>query len=243
MMNVLIVGDGKGSWQMRGVQLGRAIDARVVTRPTDIDWKWSELVVLVKKHAAKFAPEVHKRGLPLIWDALDFWQQPAENNAEKAQALGLFQKHVQAIKPSLVICATQAMADHCGGVFLPHHTWENLTAQKLREKVETVAYQGNPNCFGPWHGILAKACKARGWTFKMDPPDLHNVDVVVALRSVAWNGWICREWKSGVKLGNAIVAGRPVITQDSAAFREMNPVGCTIESEMDLESARNRYAE
>jgi hypothetical protein len=48
---------------------------------------------------------------------------------------------------------------------------------------------------------------------------------------------MCREWKSGVKLGNAVAAGRPVITQNSAAFREIAPPGWAIETEEQLESA------
>jgi hypothetical protein len=241
-MNVLIVGAGKGSFQIRAVQLGAAIGARVTSSPTDADWNGADRVVLLKKHAIPFALEARKRGLPIVWDALDFWQQPAENGADEKRALALFHEKCRLIRPATIIAATQAMADACDAAYLPHHTWHGLIPTPTREVVTVLGYQGNPNCFGIWHTFLSKACKSRGWRFVMDPPDLGQVDIVIALRDAHWNGWICREWKSGVKLGNAMAAGRPVITQESAAFRELKPVGCAIDGPDELDHALDRCA-
>ena len=74
---------------------------------------------------------------------------------------------------------------------------------------------------GRWHQWLKEACALRGWAFVVNPPNLAEVDVIVAFRDGQWDGWMCREWKSGVKIVNAIAAGRPIITQDCAAAHEI----------------------
>ena len=73
-MNLLLVGNGKGSWTMRGEQLGAALGARVRTTPTAEDWRWADLVILVKRAGAVFARQAHQAQVPIVWDALDFWR-------------------------------------------------------------------------------------------------------------------------------------------------------------------------
>jgi len=77
----------------------------------------------------------------------------------------------------------------------------------------------------------------------VNPPDLSKVDILVALRDGPWDGWICREWKSGVKLVNALAAGRPVLTQASAAWGEVQPVGSVLASPRDLDVALDLWAD
>ncbi len=149
--------------------------------------------------------------------------------------------HLQAIKPTLTICATEAMAAACDGVYLPHHSRPGLTSAPVREDVTTVAYEGNPSYLGRWHGWVADACAKRGWAFVMNPASLADADVVVAFRDGPWDGWICREWKSGVKVVNAIAAGRPLISQDCAAVRELQPIGEVIESPDQLSAALDKW--
>lgn len=234
-MNLLMIGSGKGSWSMRGQQLGAALGARVTSTPTDADWRWADRVVLVKNHGAKFAAEAHRVGVPIVWDVLDFWSQPRDNQADATRAVALFHAQARVIKPALVVCATEAMAQACGGVYLPHHSWAGLAPTAARADVKVVAYEGNPLYLGGWAQRITEACKRRGWTFAINPPDLSQADLLVALRDGIWDGWICRQWKSGVKVVNAIAAGRPIITQETAAFRELNPVGCAIDSPAELE--------
>lgn len=240
-MNVLIVGSGKGSFAMRGQQLGAALGARVVHEPAATDLHWADVVVLVKKFGALFASRVHRAGKPLVWDALDCWKQPAENQADASRAMALLTHQVRVIKPALVIAATEAMAEACGGVYLPHHSWAGLVPTPAREVVSVVAYEGNPLYLGSWRSTLERACQARGWRFVINPPDLSQADLLVALRDGPWDGWICREWKSGVKVVNAIAAGRPMLTQDTAAMRELQPCGSVIATVADLETALERW--
>lgn len=228
-MNVLMVGSGKGSFEMRGVQLGDAIGARVTSSPTDADWHWAEVAVLVKRAAGRWAPDAHRCGVPFVWDAVDFWGQPYENTFDETRACATLANQIAALKPALTICATQAMADACCGAYLPHHSWKGLLPQRPREHVQRVAYQGNPVYLGKWRGLLLSACQARGWQFVLTTDDVRHelwqADILVAFRDGPWDGWMCREWKSGVKVVNAQAAGRPIVTQPSAAMREIGAPG------------------
>jgi hypothetical protein len=90
-MNVLIVGNGKGSWQIRGEQLGAAIGARVTSYPKAEDWQWADVAVLVKRAGMIYAPLAQAAGVPIVWDAVDFWRQPTDHNLGRVGALDLLQ--------------------------------------------------------------------------------------------------------------------------------------------------------
>ncbi len=242
-MNVLIVGGGKGSWSIRGHQLGVAIGARVTESPTNADWDWAHVVVLVKRAGAVYAAAARRAGLPIVWDALDFWRQPQQNGLQAPVARQLLQQQIAETQPVLTIAATQAMAEACGGVYLPHHGWTDLMPTPARREVRTVAYEGNPLYLGRWEAWLRRRCEARGWQFVVNPVQLRQADILVALRDGQWDGWICREWKSGVKVVNAIMAGRPILTQDSAAARELPWKGSVLDGEADLDAALDRWAD
>jgi hypothetical protein len=244
-MNVLIVGvpNAKGSWIMRGQQLGSAMGARVTTQPVDADWQWADVIVLVKRAYLAWATQAQVTGCPIIWDALDCWRQPAENHVTPDGALAIIRRMQAAIRPTLTIAATQAMADAIGGVYLPHHSWQGLTPSAPRSAVKVVAYEGNEAYLGDWRHRLLKACEARGWSFVINPPDLRQTDILVAVRDGQYDGWICREWKSGVKLVNAMAAGRPVLSQPSAAFRELQPVGVTTDAVQGWVSALDELSD
>lgn len=229
-MNVLMIGAGKGSWEMRGRQLGNAIGARTSEAPTPADWKWADVAVLIKRYGAKHAAEAHAAGVPFVWDAVDFWSQPYENTFDETRATAHLRAQIAAIRPTVTICATQAMADACGGVYLPHHSWRGLLPQRPREHVKLVTYQGNPVYLGQWRTVVLYACQKRGWSFALAPDSvggepIWQSDILVAFRDGPWDGWMCREWKSGVKIVNAQAAGRPIVTQPSAAMREIGAAG------------------
>ncbi len=236
-MNVLLVGAGKGSWTMRGVQLGAALGARVTSSPTVGDFGWSDVVVLVKRAGAVYATQAQKAGRPIVWDALDFWSQPGDHRLTASQATALLHAQIRVIKPALTIGATEAMAQACDGVYLAHHSWAGLHPTPARERVETVGYEGNPAYLGKWAPAIQAECARRGWTFVINPPDLSAVDLCVAFRDDPWDGWICRAWKSGVKIVNAIAAGRPILTQASTAARELKPVGQLVETPSAIAAA------
>lgn len=242
-MNILCVGAGQGSWTIRGQQLGAAIGARVLSAPDAADWRWADVCILHKKYAVRYASAAHLARVPIVWDALDFWAQPGENGLGEADAIGVLRAHMALIRPLLVMGATQAMADAAGGVYLPHHHWSGLAPIPARERVHVVAYQGNAAYLGSWLGLVSRACARRGWRFVVNPADLREADLLVAFRDGPWDGWICRHWKSGVKLVNAIAAGRPILTQPSAAASEIGAPGSLASSEQELEQAFDQWAD
>ena len=236
-MNVLILGLGGESFEIRGKQLGGAIGARIAKRPQTEDLRWADLVVLIKRAGFEYASAVQAARKPIVWDALDYWHQPIENAWDEASARNLAKWCLSVIRPKLTVCATQAMADAHDGVYLPHHARPGLTAMPVKEKIEIVAYEGVPKYLGRWAKAISKECQRRGWTFVINPPNLATADLIVALRDGEWDGWMCRQWKSGVKYVNAMAAHRPVITQESAAWRELSGFGWVVETPAHLEQA------
>lgn len=228
-MNILIVGRGKGSWTMRGEQLGAALGARVTSAPTEPDWAWAERIILVKRDAVTWADRARATGVPVIWDALDFWRQPLDNALPEPAARAIFQRMIDRIRPTLTIGATEAQASAAAGVALVHHCRLDLVPTPARRELRTIAYDGNAVYLSEWAGALSSLCARQGWRFVINPPRLGDVDLLVALRGGIWDGWMCRSWKSGVKLVNAICAGRPIITQRTAAWCELQPAGTTVD--------------
>ena len=236
-MNLLIIGHGKESFEIRGKQLGRALGARLARVPVASDLAWADLVVLIKHAGLAFADQIRLAGKPVVWDVLDFWKQPEENHLTRNLAEEMLRCRLDAIRPITMIGATQAQASVGNGAYLPHHARPGLTPKPVRNQVAVVAYEGLPKYLGGWERVVSKQCERRGWRFVINPPDLSEADLIVAFRDGMWDGWMCREWKSGVKLVNALAAGRPVITQMSAAWQEIDPVGVTVEVPSELGDA------
>lgn len=235
-----MIGVGAGSWDIRGRQLGAALGARVCVEPSRSDFRWAEVVVLVKRAIHTFGAQAKDAGKPVVWDVLDVWAQPSQNGLSEREALALVRRLGW---PGLrLIGATQAMADAIGGAYLPHHAWAGLTPAPARPEVRAVAYQGAAHYLGRWAAWIADACGARGWQFLINPKDLREADLLVAFRDGQWDGWVCREWKSGVKVVNAIAAGRPLICQDAAAVRELAPFGAVVETQEALGTALDDWA-
>lgn len=234
---VLFVGGERGSWAVRGVQMADALGARAVVDPERHDWDWAQIVVLVKRGIDKYGEMAKRSRLPIVWDVLDYWQQPEENQKPIAEHVQTVLELASRWNVGTLIGATQAMAEAIDGVYIPHHSRPKLKHSPVREKVQVVAYEGTPKYLGSWKKAIEEICAARGWRFVVNPESLSEADIVVALRDGQWDGEICREWKSGVKLVNAQAAGRPVIAQSSAAFREIHPVGSTIDCVEHLSNA------
>ncbi len=239
-MNVLVVGMGAGSWQMRGVQLGQAMGARVTAAPTAADWAWADRVVLVKRAAMRWAAEARRLSVPVVWDALDFWAQPEDNNKPIEVLLDQVRATKDAAGVSMLIGATQSMARSIGGfsgVYVPHHCRLGLQPTPPRPVAKVVGYDGQKKYLGAWLPALTRACEAVGLRFVLNPPDITACDVLVSFRDGKWDGPACRQWKSGVKYVNAITAGRPILTQTSAAYEELRPIGDIVESPDELAAA------
>lgn len=226
---ILFVGSGKGSWQIRGKEMAAALSARAISSPAMEDMKRADVVVLVKRAIDQFGDMARESGLPVLWDCVDFWQQPEENQKPVAELVAQVKERQQRYGIRTLIGATRAMAQDIGGVYIPHHAKPGLVATPPRKRAKLVAYEGTPKYLGSWRQVLESACKARGLEFVINPRHLTDADALVALRGEQHDGEVCRRWKSGIKYVNALTAGRPVITQPSAGFEEINPEGVAID--------------
>jgi len=137
-----MLGRGKGSWEIRGQQLGAAIGARVTSAPTSGDLAWADVAVIIKRSEPLFGPLCRAAGVPIIWDALDFWRQPAENGLPEPAMRQRLGSYLSAIKPAVVLGATEAQAQAAGGVYFPHHSRPGLAPTPPRPDVQVVAYEG-----------------------------------------------------------------------------------------------------
>lgn len=233
---LLIVGaDTKGSWRVRGLQIGAVLGARTTQSPTAQDFRWADVVILVKRALDRWGDVARAYGRPVIWDALDYWLQPEQNGRTEADCVADLRARAAGV--TTVIGATKAMAQACGGVYIPHHHRPWLVATQPRTRLDVVAYEGTPKYLGAWKAALEQACAVRGLRFVINPPSLTYADVVVALRDGKHDGWACRQWKSGVKYVNAVAAGRPVISQSCAAYDEIQPIGVTVTEPSEIGQA------
>ena len=225
-MNVLITGRGtSGSWKIRGEQLGRAIGATVLPRAIDMDP--FDAVVMVKRTQPDMVVRARESRVPLVWDVVDAWPQPAGNTWGRDECMAWLRQQVKAIKPAGIVAATRAMAADCAefGVpvlTLPHHARPGLERNPIREQVQTVGYEGSESYITGWRRHIEHECKQRGWRFVVNPERLADVDIVLALRDAT--GYAPRHYKSGVKLANAQGSGTPFIGCREFGYME-NSIG------------------
>ena len=234
---VLFVGCDKGSWQMRGRQIGRALGARCTSKPVGADWQSADVIVLVKRAAETWFREARASTAILIWDVLDVWHQPIANQRAAEEHIRDIVQLARALNVRTLVGATEAMATQIGGVYLPHHCRLGLSTGLVRSQARRVGYDGSPRYLGSWKPAIERACERLGLQFVVNPRELTDVDALVAFRGDEWDGWACRQWKSGVKYVNAIVSGRPILTQACAGFSEIAPTGLAIERPEELSDA------
>lgn len=221
-MNILITGRGtSGSFQIRGIQLGAAIGATVQANALDV--AAFDLVVLVKRAGPGLVERVHSAGVPLVWDVVDSWPQPAGNTWDRNACMQWLRQQVQQLRPAAIVAATRAMAADCAefGVpvlALPHHAWEGQGSCIIGREVRRVGYQGGLKYLGSWGDFMRSECKRRSWEWVESPPSVAALDIVVALREAC--GYGPRNWKSNVKLANAQGCGTPFIGNREAGYAE-----------------------
>ncbi len=218
-MNILVTGRGtSGSFQIRGYQLGKAIGA--IVEPNTNRTNGYDVAILIKRARSELLSRLGSK--PLVWDIVDAWPQPEGNNWNRDRCLAWLHEQVATIRPAGIVAATKKMAADCAGLgvpvlALPHHARPGQAVNPIREKVETVGYQGG-DYLGTWRGILETECTRRGWRFVVNPESLASVDIVVALREA--RGYAALNWKSGVKLANAQGSGTPIVCNRAAGYLE-----------------------
>jgi hypothetical protein len=227
-VKILVVGRGSGgSWEIRGRQLGNAIGATVDPNPAKL--KGYDLAIIVKRPRADLLARLHSHGLPVIWDVVDAWPQPHGNEWDEAMCKGWLRTEVERVRPWAIVASTRQMARDCEELkdvdgfglpvrTVPHHARPGQRLNPIRDKVQAVGYQGGLQYLGFWQRWLEIECAARGWRFALNPAELADVDILVAVR--AQTGYAARNWKSNVKLANAQGSATPIICGREAGYLE-----------------------
>lgn len=218
-LRVVITGSGKAaSFLIRGHQLGEAIGATVIRdAPLDI-LAAADIIVAVKRVAPALAESLRVCGRPVVWDALDFFEQTT--HASRGVLVGEAKRRAAAMNAKAIIGATWRMADDLGSQYhLVHHGWDRGRVP-IRERIGVVAYEGSPAYLGEAHEWIDQVCHERGARFAINPLNYLNADVVIAMRTAPYDSYATRNWKSGVKLSNAQIAGMPFIGRNEAGYLE-----------------------
>jgi hypothetical protein len=222
-MHILITGNGKaGSWKIRGEQLGEAIGAQVCPNAGKRDLLHADLVIVVKRTPDNIIRHLWEMGKPWVFDCVDFWPQPVGNDWSRTEAIRWLRGTLDYLNPSGVVFPTKAMfweAQFPGPcTWLAHHARPGMTPLEPRRNVRTVVYEGAEHYLGKWRGIVEVSCARRGWRFLVNPPDIREGDIGVALRDVT--GWPGTAWKSNVKLANIQAAGLPFVGSRERGYME-----------------------
>jgi hypothetical protein len=221
-VKVLITGRGtSGSWRIRGEQLGAAIGATVKANATDVER--FDLVVVVKRATPELLLRIHRAGVPLVWDVVDAWTQPYGNLWDARECRDWLKFQVGHVRPAAIVAATYSMAVDLADYGVPvltlrHHARPGLRANPIRRTLQAVGYEGGVAYLGAWMARLEAECARRRMRFVLNPSELADLDVVIALRDAM--GYAPRCWKSNVKLANAQGSGTPIICNREAGYRE-----------------------
>lgn len=222
---ILFTGGGtSGSWQVRGVQLGNELGARVKARASAQDCQQASIIVAVKRINAELHAAIRQSRKPWVWDIVDAYPQPTCTHWDKGTAIGWVRGQIAKYRPTGVIWPNQRMREDCDsglpGVVLPHHCRPGYSVNPIREQVSVIGYEGSPAYIGEWLDPILRECRERGWEFKVNQGELADWDIVIAARGQQTNGYAQRHWKSNVKLANAHGTGTPFIGPRECGYTE-----------------------
>lgn len=225
-MNILVTGRGtSGSWEVRGEQLGAAMGALVKPNADLADMLAADVVLVVKRCTPAMLETLRLAERPWAYDVVDAYPQPISSVWTPYESIAWLRSRIDYLRPSTVVWPTQRMREDYGGnvgKVIYHHSRPGIERNPVREHIKVVGYEGSPRYLddGLAEAISAH-CSMRGARFVVNPAQLADVDVVVALRSKQWNGYPSRHWKSGVKLANAHASGTPFIGAAECGYLEI----------------------
>jgi hypothetical protein len=224
-MNLLFTGRGRaGSWKVRGEQLGHACGAAVTQAPTIQQCREADRIVVVKRTPEDVLATIRKSGTPWVYDIVDCYPQPGCTDWGKHEAIEWVQARLKKLAPSAVVWPNQRMRQDCDtglpGFVLPHHYRPGIAINPIREQVRVVGYEGAKAYIESWRETIEYECRRRGWRFEVNPAQLADLDIVLAVRSAPWDCYVTQHWKSNVKLANAHGSGTPFIGQPEDGYRE-----------------------
>lgn len=219
-MAFLFTGKGgrSGSWAVRGIQLGGGVGS-VIPRCTDT--KGFDVAVVVKRTPAETIQSLRDNSVPWVWDIVDAYPQPEANHWTRAEGIHWIRKQVDDLSPHGIIWPNRKMMEDCAldlpQTVLYHHHRPGIKVNPIRPEVKTVGYEGG-DYLGVYRRTLEKECDKRGWQFVVNPENLADLDIVVALRDPT--GYVPFCYKSNCKLANAHGSGTPFIGNPENGYIE-----------------------
>jgi hypothetical protein len=244
MTRILITGKGgsAGSWQIRAVQVGAALGAQVIPLASEAEIQQADVVIVVKRCPDALLDRIRRRGVPWIYDIVDAYPQPQCAEWDHLQASNWLHEWLERLKPKGVIFPTEMMRLDSSvrtrlwpTRIIPHHARPGLTMNPIRESMRVIGYEGSPSYIYGWMDEIEACCRALGCEFVMNPPQLSDLDVVLAVRDERHSGYPHLNWKSNVKLANAQASGTPVICSREAGYVETRSGGeCWIDTKRQL---------
>lgn len=231
-MKVLVTGKGnRGSWKIRGEQLGSAIGATVKPMATYSDCESADVIVLVKRFPDELIATIRNSSRPWVLDIVDGWPQPCAWEYE--ESIIWLKQTLHRLSPSAVVFGTEQMQVDAEfnrqSIVLPHHSWCRYIEHtpSIKQAVAVVGYEGDLRWLGKWAGIVSGLCRRRGWLFQVNG-DMTKADIGIALRD--GGGYPARHWKPGTKLSNLHALGIPAVCSREAGYESVASGGeCWIE--------------
>jgi hypothetical protein len=207
-----------GAWQIRGEQIaGTRTNWHAKNRPDADDIAACDLLCVVKKPDSAVIEAARSMGKPIVYDIVDAWAQPEDGlkYTNLAAARELFGPAWRALRADAYVFPTRRMQLDLGGlvrhaITIYHHYWPQLEANPMRDPVQVVGYEG-ADYLGGWRQVIDKACASRGLRFVANPPRYTDMDVVVIARGGEHGNFLASNYKSNVKLANAIGSGTPAL--------------------------------
>jgi hypothetical protein len=243
-MKLLFTGNGTaGSWLCRGHQIGYALGATVDPLAGVKEFAAADVTVVVKRVNDERLAALRAAGRPWVLDVLDFYPQPEAASWSQREAIQWAQARLKKLSPTGVIWPNARMAEDVGfsgaQSVIYHHHRPGIRRNPIRRDVKLVGYEGAAPYIEKWRPHIEAECDKRGWQFVLNPPQLAELDIVLALRGGNWNGYVPEHWKSNVKLANAHGSGTPFIGSPECGYRE-TASGCEYWAS-DLGSLRTAF--
>jgi len=213
-MKILVTGrGGAGSWEIRAKQVGEALGAKVCQMATVEEMKQADVILVVKRVPLQLLTALRKSGRPWVYDILDAFPQPECSSWSPEQSRAWVKGHVDRLAPNAVIWPNQRMREDAGGKgkVIYHHARPNQTINPIRERIETIGYEGSANYVEAWMHAISAECKRLKAGLIINPKHISDADVILAVRGDRWNGYPQQNWKSNVKLANAHATGTPFV--------------------------------
>lgn len=244
-MRVLVTGKGggSGSWAIRGVQLGNAIDARVKPMASLADMTEADIVVVVKRVPAALLQNLRSSGRPWVYDIVDGWPQPCDWS--EAASITWLYNTLGHLRPTAIVCGTKTMQEDAAfmgpSLVLPHHSWDRYVEAPIPDRPDStvvVGYEGSEQHLGKWKSVIIEECARRGWRFEING-NMLACDIGIALRD--GGGYPAKNWKPGTKLSNLAALNIPAVCSVERGYVEQSTGHeLWVEDETDLRKAFNR---